>query len=136
MLFWFCEPTSRQRCLAWPHVDCRPPLAVDREEAHRLFRKQRAKVLDHVLGVERHLLQQHDPLARAGDLRHIGEVAFDDDGAHHAARHLRVGRAVEMRMIPVGAARVVRGQRDLDVVALSRLHQPHDVVGDAARAGV
>jgi hypothetical protein len=41
-----------------------------------------------------------------------------------------------MRMVPVGAARVIRGQRDLDVVAFSRLHQPHDVVGDAARAAV
>src|SRR5439155_5896876 len=47
-----------------------------------------------------------------------------------------IGRAAEMRMVPVGAARVVRGQRDLDVVALPRLHQPHDVVGDAARAAV
>src|SRR5262249_61254633 len=54
---------------------------------------------------------------------------FDYDGADHATRHLNIGRAVEMRMVPVGAARVVRGQRDLDVVALARLHQPHDVVG-------
>jgi hypothetical protein len=74
--------------------------------------------------------------SRLGDLGHIGEVALDDDGAHHAARHLHIGRAVEMRMVPVGAARVVRGQRDLDVVAFSRLHQPHDVVGDTARAAV
>ena len=71
-----------------------------------------------------------------GDLRHIGEVAFDDDGAGHAARHLHVGRAVVMRMVPVGAARVVRGQRDLDVVRLAGLHRAHDVVGDAARAAM
>ena len=44
----------------------------------------------------------------------LGEViALDHDGAHHAARHLHVGRAVVMRVIPVGAARMVGGQRDL-----------------------
>ena len=122
--------------LARPHVDGRPPLAVDRQEARRGFRKERAEVLDHVEGVEHDLRQQHDALARPGDLRHIGEVAFDDDGARHAARHLHVGRAVVMRMVPVGAARVVRGQRDLDVVRLARHHRAHDVVGDAARAAV
>ena len=41
-----------------------------------------------------------------------------------------------MRMVPVGAARVVGGQRDLDVVRLAGRHQAHDVVGDAARAAV
>ena len=34
--------------LARPHVDDRPPLAVDREEARRGFGKQRAEVLDHI----------------------------------------------------------------------------------------
>ena len=139
-----------------PHVDGWPPLAVDRQEARRGFRKERAEVLDHVdvghaepadtcrlvrqsllvsveteiddvadsqcLDVRELLLgwltgcRQHDPLARPGDLRHIGEVALDDDGARHAAGNLHIGRAVVMRMVPVGAARVVRGQRDLDVV--------------------
>ena len=53
--------------LPWPHVDHRPPLAVDRQEARRRFRKERAEVLDHGEGVEHHLRQQHDPLARPGD---------------------------------------------------------------------
>jgi hypothetical protein len=122
--------------LPWPHVDHRPPPAVDRLEARRRFRKERAEVLDHVEGVEHHLRQQHDMLARPGDFRHIGEVAFDDDRANHAARHLHVRRAVVMRMVPVGAARVVGGQRDLDVVRLAGRHQAHDVVRDAARAAV
>ena len=119
-----------------PHVDGRPPLAVDRQEARRGFRKQRAEILDHMVGVEHDLRQQHDALARLGDLRHLGKVAFDDDGARHVARHLHIGRAMVMRMIPAGAARVVLRQRDLDVVAVSRLHRTHDVVGDAARAAV
>jgi hypothetical protein len=95
--------------LTRPHVDGRPPLAVDRQEARRGFRKERAEALDHVEGVEHNLRQQHDTLARLCDLRHVGEVAFDDDGAGHAACHLHIGRAVVMRMVPVGAARVVRG---------------------------
>ena len=111
-------------------------VAVDRQEARRSFRKERDEVLDHAEGVEHDLGQQHDALARLGDLGHIGEVAFDDDGAGHAARHLHVGRPVVMRMVPVGAARVVRGQRDLDVVRVARHHCAHDVVGDAARAAV
>src|ERR1700730_1415763 len=77
-----------------PHVDGRPPLTVDRQEARRGFRKERAEVLDHVEGVEHDLRQQHDTLARPGDLRHVGEVAFDDDGAGHSACHLHIGRAV------------------------------------------
>ena len=122
--------------LARPHVDDRPALAVDRQEARRGFRKERAEVLDHVGGIEHDLRQQHDPLARPGDLGDVGEVAFDDDGARHAARHLDVGRTVVMRMVPVGAARVVGGQGDLDVVRLAGQHRAHDVVGDAARAAV
>ena len=47
-----------------PHVDGRPPLAVDRQEARRGFRKERAEVLDHGVGVEHDLRQQHDALAR------------------------------------------------------------------------
>ncbi len=119
-----------------PHVDGRPPLAVDRQEARRTFGEHGDEVLDRAEGVEHDLRQQHDPLARLGDLGHIGEIALDDDGAGHAARHLHVGRAVVMRMVPVGAARVVCGQRDLDVVRLARHHRAHDVVGDAARAAV
>ena len=109
--------------LTEPHVDRRPSLAVDRQEARRIFRKERAEILNHVVGVKHDLRQQHDPLARLGDLRHVGEVAFDHDGAGHATRHLHVGRPMEMWMVPIGAARVVGRQRDLDIVALARLHQ-------------
>src|SRR6516162_6769621 len=86
-----------------PRVDGRPPLAVDRQEARRGFRKERTDVLDHGEGVEHDLRQQDDALARLGDLRHVGEIALDDDGAGHAACNLHIGRAVEMRMVPVGS---------------------------------
>jgi hypothetical protein len=122
--------------LAWSHVDDRLPLTIDGEEAGGGFRKERAEILDHAEGVEHDLRQQHDALAGASDLRRIGEVAFDDDGARHAACHLHIGRAVVMRMVPVGAARVVRGQRDLDLVRFTRQHRAHDVIRDAARAAV
>ncbi len=137
MLFWYCEPTRRQRCTSpgrMSIVGRRWPLIARKRVA--FLGKQRAEILDHAVGVEHDLRQQHDALARPGDLRHIGEVAFDDDGARHAARHLHVGRAVVMRMIPVGAARMVRRQRDLDVVRLAGRHRAHDVVGDAARAAM
>ena len=41
-----------------------------------------------------------------------------------------------MRVIPVGAARMVFRQRDLYVVFLAGHHGAHDVVGDAARAAM
>ncbi len=41
-----------------------------------------------------------------------------------------------MWVVPVGALGVVLGQLDLDVVGMARSHRAHDVVGDAARAGV
>ena len=135
-MFWYCGDQAPALHLPRPHVDDWPPLAVDRQEARRGFRKERAELLDHVGSIEHHLGQQHDPLACLGDLRHVGEVTLDDDGAGHAARHLHVGRTVVMWMVPVGAARVVLGQRDLDVVGLARQHRAHDVVGDAARAAV
>jgi hypothetical protein len=137
MLSWYCEPIRRQRCTSpgrMSMVGRRWPLIARKRV--EVSGKERAEILDHVEGVEHDLRQQHDPLARLGDLGHIGEVAFDDDGPRHAARHLHIGGAVVMGMVPVGAARVVRGQRDLDVVALSRHHRAHDVVGDAARAAV
>src|SRR5882724_13659991 len=47
---------------------------------------------------------------------------------------LDVGAAVVVRVVPVGAARVIGRDGDLDVVALLRLHGPEDVVGDSAGA--
>ena len=116
------------------HLDDRTPLAVDGQEACRGLREQRLEILDHATGVEHDLGQHHHALARSGDFGHVGEVALDDDGAHHAARHLDVGAAVVMRVIPVGAPGVVLGQVDLDVVGMARGHRTHDIVRDAARA--
>ena len=120
--------------LAGPHLDHRTALAVDREETRRRLRKQRLEILDHAVGVVDHLGQHQQPLARGRDLGHVGEIALDDERADHAARHLDVGAAVVVRVIPIGAAGVVGRQRDLDVVAVARRHRAHDVVGDPARA--
>ncbi len=122
--------------LAGPHVDGRRPLAVDGEEPCRRLREHDVEALDHAVGVEHHLAQHHDAVARRLDLRHVVEVALDDDRPGHAARHLDVGAAMAMRMVPVGAPGVVLGQRDLDVVPVAGAHRPKHVVGDAARADV
>jgi hypothetical protein len=104
------------------HRDRRPALAVDRQEARRGLREQRREILDHPEGVVDDLRHHHDALFRIGDLGHAGKIALDDDGARHAAGDLHVGAAVMVRVIPVGAARMVLGQRDLDVVLLARHH--------------
>ncbi len=118
--------------LAGPHVDGRIALPVDRQEARHRLRPHRVIGFDRAAIVEQHLVEDENSLPRAGDLRRAGEVALDDQRAGHAARHLDVGAAVMMRVIPVGAARVVARNRDLDVIAFARLHRPEDVVGDAA----
>ena len=41
-----------------------------------------------------------------------------------------------MRMVPVRAARMVRGQHDLDLVRLAGRHRANDVIRDAARTAV
>ena len=120
--------------LAGTHLDHRSALAVDRQEARRRLRKQRLEILDHAVRVVDHLGQHQQALAGGCDLRHIGEIALDDDGAHHAARHLDIGAAVVVRVIPVGALGVILRQLDLDIVAVAGRHRAHDVVGDAARA--
>jgi hypothetical protein len=112
----------------------RSALAVDRQKARRGLGEECLEVLDATVGVVHHLCQHHHALARGGDFRHFGEIALDDDRAHHAARHLDVGAAVVMRVIPVGALGMVFRQVDLDVVGMTGSHRAHDVVGDAARA--
>ena len=85
--------------------------------------EERVHALDHPEAVEHDLAQDEEALPSGGDFRDIVEIAFDDDGAGHAARHLNIGAAVMMGMIPVGAGRVVGGDGDLDVVALARFHR-------------
>jgi hypothetical protein len=41
-----------------------------------------------------------------------------------------------MRVVAISAARMVLRDRDLDIVALPRLHRPEDIVGVSTRADV
>ena len=80
-------------------------LPIDGEEARHRFRPDRVIDLNRAAVVEQHLVEDEHTLGGGGDLRHVVEIALDDQRAGHAARHLDVGAAVVMRMIPIGAAR-------------------------------
>jgi hypothetical protein len=122
--------------LAGPHANGRLALSIDREEAWHGFRPDRVIDLDHTAVVEKHLVQEQHMLRGAGDLRDIVEIAFDDQRACHAAGHLDVGAAVVVRMVPIGAPRMITGDGDLDIVTLPGLHRSKNVVGDAGRTDV
>ena len=116
--------------------DDRLPLPIDGDEARRGFRPDRVVDFDRSQIVEHHLVEDEHALDGVGDLRYAGEIALHDQRAGHAAGDLDVGAPVVMGVIPVGAARVVVGNGDRDVVALPRLHAAQDVVGIAAGADV
>ena len=86
------------------------------------FGKDRVEVLDRAERVEDRPAQHEHSLPRRGDLRHVGEVALDDQRAGHAARDLDVGRAVADAGDTSTCRACGRRDGDLDVVALARLH--------------
>ncbi len=112
-------------------VGSRTPFTAKKRAA--VSGKQRPEILHHAELVEHRLGQHEQALLGGGDLRNIGEIAFDDQRAHRAAGDLHVGRAMRVRVIPIGPRDMVGGNGDLDVVALARFHHAHDIVGDAAR---
>ena len=99
----------------------------------RRSREQRAEIFDHAELIEHRLGQHEQALLGGNDLRNIGEIAFDDQRAHRAARDLHVGRAMRVWVIPIAPGDMVGRNGDFDIVALARLHDAHDIVGDAGR---
>ncbi len=122
--------------LARAHVDGRLSLPVHRQESrHRLW-PHRVVAFDRTTIIEHHLIQDKHPLPRAGDFRHICEVTLHDQRPGHAAHHLHIRTAVVMRMIPERPGRMVRRDRDLDVIGLPRFHRAEDVVRQRTRIHV
>ena len=66
-------------------------------------------------------LDDHEDLARRGDLRHLIDRAAHDDEPRHPAADLHVGRPVLVRMVPVQPAGMV--VRDRKVVEKARPRQ-------------
>ena len=119
--------------LAGPHANGRLPLAIDREKARHGFWPDRVIGLDRATVIEQHFVQNEHALNGASDLRDIIEVTLDDHRAGHAAGDLDIGTAVVMRVIPIGAPRMIARDGDFDFVALPRLHRSEYIVGDPLR---
>ena len=81
-------------------VGSRMPLTAMKRAAS--LGKERRKVFHRAERVEHGLGQHEQALLGGDDLRNIGEIALDDQRAQRAARDLHVGRAMGMRVIPIG----------------------------------
>ena len=72
--------------------------------------------------VEQHLVEQEHALRGRDDFGDIVEITLHDHNARHAAGHLDISAAMVMRVVPIRAARMILRDRDIDIVALPRLH--------------
>ena len=122
--------------LARTEPDDRLPLPVDGDEARGGFRPDRVVDFDRSQIVEHHLVEDEHALDGVGDLRYAGEIALHDQRAGHPTGDLDVSAPVMVGVVPVGAARVVGGDGDLDVVTLPWFHAAQDIVGVAAGTDV
>ena len=139
--------------LAATHDKARAPHAIDQERrlagGNRRVRRGNPTVghlgkgFEHARGIAYRRLKHEYALARGGNFGDLIDRALDQQRAGHPAAHLHRGRAVQMRVIPVGARWVVRADRVFVLPGVSRLDAElrvihHEIAVDARRhqAGV
>ena len=86
------------------------------------------------VGRELRRLQDEQPLGHPVDAGQAVEVPLDDDRAHHAAEHLVVRGAVQVRVIVVDAGRMIGRELELVLEALAGRDAEEGVVRVAGRA--
>ena len=136
------------------HADDGQADAIDGDEAPQMVPGLRAKAAVRVRGLDHpdrevrggrnfgadvfalvvdvgDLLQDEHALRGGGDLRHGIQAAFNDEGASHAAPDLGGGGAVQVSMVPEGAAGVIGRHVELVVLGGAGRDLQQDVVAIA-----
>src|SRR3990172_1884128 len=105
-----CQPACRRRqCCTSPGrmvmVGSRTPFTARKRAASS--GKSVPKILHRAKLVAHGPRQDEQALLRGSDLGDLGEIAFDDQRAHRAARDLYVGRSMRVWVVPIGPRAIV-----------------------------
>ncbi len=113
-------------CLAGAHPDRRVDLPVDR--AHLVPRALLVNRKHHPVRVELRRLEDQDLVGKSLDALDLVQTSIEDDGAGHTAVHMQPGQAMDMRVVPEHAGRMIVRDVEFEIERFARLDLEKDVV--------